>query len=229
MFGVTLLSTCLFAHFTKNSRDAVIKTTILWGRVIGLSIYILTRCHSYFTVTGSSTCKWNEKALYFGIYGDCLWFLGNLVYAVKSSFQGERAKILYGRLEGHLVTDFIFTFLFALSFYVFPGHMLGFQAKIKLDKMHASITRLMAAILFNSTFIAGSSSRFTSKDDKLAFLLSRIIGITGYILSQIYAQLTTDNWTHWHVYFGMLGMTVWLVNAVAGYMYGRQKEQTHTE
>jgi len=38
----------------------------------------------------------------------------------------------------------------------------------------------------------------------------------GLLTAQLYAQLTTSSWTTWHIYFGMIGMTIWTMNSVLG-------------
>lgn len=37
------------------------------------------------------------------------------------------------------------------------------------------------------------------------------------VTAQLYTQMTTSYWTSWHIYFGMVGMSLWSINAAIGY------------
>ncbi|XP_069121780.1 uncharacterized protein [Argopecten irradians] len=214
LFGMMILGTSLFGACALITKDSTAKTSILWGRVIGLSIYIMAKVHSFMNLKTGTT--WNSTALYFGIYGDCLWLLGNFVYAVSRTDTGG-AKTSHGSLNMFLGSDFVQTFLFAFLFYTFPGPMLGFQCKEKLRGLHLCVIRMFAAFIFNSAVISGRSPNFSSLTDKVNFLTIRLIVNALLVTAQLYTQLTTEYWTKWHIYFGMVGMSVWSINAAIGY------------
>ncbi|OWF37397.1 hypothetical protein KP79_PYT04762 [Mizuhopecten yessoensis] len=214
MFGLMVFGTAMFAACALITKDETAKTSVLWGRVIGISIYILDRIHSYNNLKKGTS--WNPAALYFGIYGDCLWLLGNLIYAVSSTDYGG-GKTSHGWLNMFLSIDFVQTFLFAFLFFTFPGPMLGFQCKEKLRGLHLCIVRMFAAFIFNSAIISGRAPNFPSITGKINFLTIRLIVNALLVTAQLYTQLTTDYWTQWHIYFGMVGMSVWSINAAVGY------------
>ncbi|XP_060066080.1 uncharacterized protein LOC132546383 [Ylistrum balloti] len=227
MFGLMVLGTSMFGGCALITKDNTAKTSILWGRVIGLSIYIMARTHSFIYLKTGTT--WNQTALNFGIYGDCLWLLGNLIYAVSITDLGG-AKTSHGSLNLFLGSDFVQTFLFAFLFFTFPGPMLGFQCKEKLRGLHLCIIRMFAAFIFNSAIISGRTPNFPSITDKVNFLTIRLIVNAFLVTAQLYTQLTTDYWTQWHIYFGMVGMSIWSINAAIGYSRAINAiKQTKTE
>ncbi|KAJ8317796.1 hypothetical protein KUTeg_004653, partial [Tegillarca granosa] len=67
-----------------------------------------------------------STSLIFGVYGDCLWLLGNLIHALRLTDWGG-VKETFTKLDLHIRLDFLCTLMFGLLFYIFPGHMVGFQ------------------------------------------------------------------------------------------------------
>ena len=66
------------------------------------------------------------QALVFGIYGDCLWLLGNIIYAFKTTGCVVRSTI-HPKGDFYLKSDCIQCILFGLTFYLAPTTMIGFQ------------------------------------------------------------------------------------------------------
>jgi hypothetical protein len=65
----------------------------------------------------------------FGIYGDCLWLLGNIIYAFKISGSVVKSTI-HPKGDFYLKSDCIQCILFGLTFYLAPTTMIGFQVYI---------------------------------------------------------------------------------------------------
>ncbi|XP_063420139.1 uncharacterized protein LOC134705324 [Mytilus trossulus] len=225
MCGIMLLSSTMFAWLARKSKDQNIKSAILWGRVVGVSLYVMARVHGYFQV--SKSIKWNKQALLFGIYGDCLWLLGNFVYSLKVTDLGKVTTTL-SKADFYLKSDFVQCFLFGISFFVMPRLMLGFQTTKTLNHLHCTLIRMMAAFVFNTGIIAWKSLQFSENIDKIWHFVSRVMGTSGLITAQIYAQFTTSSWTLWHIYFGMFGMSLWSANASFGYFNLKNILDKHT-
>uniref|UniRef100_K1PRE8 Uncharacterized protein n=2 Tax=Magallana gigas TaxID=29159 RepID=K1PRE8_MAGGI len=120
LFGFVLLVTSLFGVLTQNSDDPTVKITFLWSRVIATSVYILNRVYSIYNITKDP--QWNDRSLYFGTYGDVLWFLGSLYHSLRCQDWGY-ANEAHLRIDLHLRMDTLLTFFMALMYFVFPGHL----------------------------------------------------------------------------------------------------------
>lgn len=220
LFGFVLLVTSLFGVLTQNSDDPTVKITFLWSRVIATSVYILNRVYSIYNITKDP--QWNDRSLYFGTYGDVLWFLGSLYHSLRCQDWGY-ANEAHLRIDLHLRMDTLLTFFMALMYFVFPGHVFKIQVDGKLGKLHLSLIRNVAAFLFGTCIISASATRFSSQDDKMTFLALRILVNSCIITFQLIAQFFQSPWSIYHVYFSIVTTAVWTLNAGLGYMHEVKK------
>lgn len=216
LFGFILLVTSLFGVLTQTSSDPTVKITFLWSRVIATSVYILNRVYSLYNITKDP--QWNDRSIYFGTYGDILWFLGSLYFSLRSQDWGSTNEA-HLRIDLHLRMDTILTFFTGLMYFVFPGHVFKIQVVGKLGKLHLSLIRNVAAFLFGTCVISASATRFSKTDDKLTFLALRILINSCIITFQLIAQFFQSQWSIYHVYFSIVTTAVWTLNAGLGYMH----------
>nr|XP_022327538.1 uncharacterized protein LOC111126902 [Crassostrea virginica] len=221
-FGFTLLGTTMFGIFTRTSTDPTVKITFLWSRVIATSVYILNRVYSIYNI--SKDPQWNNRSVYFGTYGDVLWFAGSLFHTLRCQDWGSGNES-HLRIDFHLRLDTILTFFIALMYFVFPGHIYKIQTDDKLGKLHLSLIRVMAAFLFGSCIISASSTRFKGVDDKMTFLALRILINACIVTFQLIAQFFQSHWSIFHVYCSIVTTAVWTLNAGLGYMHEVKKSK----
>ena len=81
----------------------------------------------------------------FGIYGDCLWLLGNIVYAFKISGSVVKSTI-HAKGDFYLKSDCIQCILFGLTFYLAPTTMIGFQVSMFIYNVSAVSLNLKTVI-----------------------------------------------------------------------------------
>ncbi|KAL3871706.1 hypothetical protein ACJMK2_039689, partial [Sinanodonta woodiana] len=177
-----------------------------------LSSYVMSRCFTY-CYFSKSLPLWNDQSLYFGIYGDFLWLLGNLIYALKSTDWG-------GQTEKSSVTtlllrlDFLVVLTFGILWYCLPEWLLLFQTNLKkLNYVHLSITRGFGAMLIGQAIVSGRAVNFAREQDKLMIFSSRILQNSMILTAQIYTQFTSSDWSVWHACFGMVGTSLWSIIA----------------
>ncbi|XDV49413.1 hypothetical protein PO909_018665 [Leuciscus waleckii] len=122
-----------------------------------------------------------------------------------------------------LQMDFFANFIFGLMWLVFPGWLLGSQISGSEDNLH--LTRAFGAMMVGDSFVSFTTQKQTATNEVSVFSC-RAVGTLAVVVFLIHTQLTTSAWKTPHLCFCLVGVSLWAVNSILGYL---SSKDTRTE
>ncbi|XP_056115500.1 uncharacterized protein LOC130091582 isoform X2 [Rhinichthys klamathensis goyatoka] len=122
-----------------------------------------------------------------------------------------------------LQMDFFANFIFGLMWLVFPGWLLGSQISGSEDNLH--LTRAFGAMMVGDSFVSFTTQKQMATNEVSVFSC-RAVGTLAVVVFLIHTQLTTSAWKTPHLCFCLVGVSLWAVNSILGYL---SSKDTRTE
>ncbi|GAB1604490.1 uncharacterized protein LOC115222545 [Argonauta hians] len=168
IYGAIHIGAASVLYRGRLSKDESVTGTILWSRILGLSIQILTLVyHAVFIID-----KFNTFFLYFVVGNFLLWLMANFIQIIR-----KQPKLGHYEPETLLTwvirSEFFVTFLVGLAYMAFPDFLTSLFVP-KRDLIHVYITQLVGGSTLGGIWLSWYSTSFFLERDIKAVLISRI-------------------------------------------------------
>tara|TARA_Y100000591_G_C21733597_1_gene645437 strand:+ start:460 stop:873 length:414 start_codon:yes stop_codon:yes gene_type:complete len=125
--------------------------------------------------------------------------------------------------ETLLLIDSIIWIVSGIIWIIFASQILVFMTNVpKIDRVHIHMTRIFGLFLIYT----GLTNYLMNKDKELTsvkinkILLTRIILSMLILAMQIIVQLTSNDWNHKQIYFGMIPLILSMIIPITGILVG---------
>tara|TARA_Y100001980_G_C14546068_1_gene325948 strand:+ start:1444 stop:1857 length:414 start_codon:yes stop_codon:yes gene_type:complete len=125
--------------------------------------------------------------------------------------------------ETLLLIDSIIWIVSGIIWIIFASQILVFMTNVpKIDRVHIHMTRIFGLFLIYT----GLTNYLMNKDKELTsvkinkILLTRIILSILILAMQIIVQLTSNDWNHKQIYFGMIPLILSMIIPITGILVG---------
>ncbi|KAL3858150.1 hypothetical protein ACJMK2_012757 [Sinanodonta woodiana] len=178
LFASMLLGPLLIWYRCRKTNDETVLGSMLWSRVVGGLPLVILITHGHMTYS-----FFMEKHFWFGILGNFLWWLVNVVHLWKSRPCMCRQQI-QGSLNLILNIWFLIDFVGSLALMAFPGRLLTFQT-IHVDKHSMHTCRAVGALLLGTSIFNWYAPSYLSDTDRKTVFISGIATNLLVILSTL--------------------------------------------